>query len=171
MQKKTYHTFKNPILIISSGILLLTALYIFFFTEQFYFFIEEGSIWVRERFGAFYLWLGLATVLFLLVIAFSKVGRLKLGDTKPEFNRWSWIAMLYSAGMGAGILLRCVQEPVFMYLHNPIKNGASSKIVGLEFTFYQWGFTAWAFYGVFALLVAYAVFIRKRHVRLGTSLP
>ncbi len=162
---------KNPILIISSVILLLTALYIFFFTAQFYFLIEKGSIWVREHFGAFYLWLGILSVFFLIFIAFSKAGKLRLGNSRPEFNRWSWIAMLYSAGMGAGILLRCVQEPVYMYLHNPIHTKSAPDIIALEYTFYQWGFTAWAFYAIFALLVAYAVFIRNQHVRLGTSLP
>lgn len=47
--------------------------------------------------------------------------------------------MLYSAGMGAGILLRAVQEPVFMQQNPPIQNNASVEIKALEFTFYQWG--------------------------------
>ena len=130
-----------------------------------------GSIWVREWFGGFYLWLGLICVLFLLAIAISKIGALRLGNSPPEFNRWSWIAMLYSAGMGAGILLRGVQEPVYMLQNNPIQNGSSPQVIALEYTFYQWGFTAWAFYAIFALLVGYAIFIKKDNIRLGTSLP
>ena len=66
--------------------------------------------------------------------------------------------MLYSAGMGAGILLRAVQEPVFMQQNPPIQNGASAEIKALEFTFYQWGFTAWAFYALFALAIGTAAF-------------
>ncbi len=161
---------RNAKLFISTGILLVTALFIFFATGTFYNFIEDVSIWVREWFGVFYLWLGLACVLFLLAIAISKIGSLKLGNSPPEFNRGSWIAMLYSAGMGAGILLRSVQEPVFMFQNNPIQTGSSAEVIALEYTFYQWGFTAWAFYGVFALLVGYSIFIKNDHIRLGTSL-
>jgi len=169
---KFYRTIsKNPLLYLASGSLFLLALFIFFFTAEFYKLIDSGSIWVREIFGGFYLWLGLICVFFLIFIAFSKFGKIKLGKTPPEFDRLSWIAMLYSAGMGAGILLRAVQEPVFMFLNPPINTGAAAEIISLEYTFYQWGFTAWAFYGVFALLIAYNLFVRKSNILLGTSLP
>ena len=79
--------------------------------------------------------------------------------------------MLYSAGMGSGILLRAVQEPVFMFLNSPIETNSTSEVIALEYTFYQWGFTAWAFYGIFALLIAYSLFVRKSDILLGTSLP
>ena len=162
---------KNPLLYIASGILFFLALFIFFFTDFFYELIEIGSVWVREYFGGFYLWLGLLCVFFLIFIAFSKFGRLKLGNSPPEFDRLSWIAMLYSAGMGSGILLRAVQEPVFMFLNPPIETSSTSEVIALEYTFYQWGFTAWAFYGIFALLIAYSLFVRKSDILLGTSLP
>lgn len=161
---------KNHLLLISSGILLFSAITIFLFTGKFYEIIGKGSIWVREWFGGFYLWLGLGCVILLLVIAFSKAGKQRLGNSKPEFTRWSWIAMLYSAGMGAGILLRSVQEPVYMFLNNPIKTNSPKEVIALEYTFYQWGFTAWAFYAVFALLMGYSLFIKKRPMRLGCSL-
>lgn len=126
-------------------------------------------MWVREYFGTFYLWLGLGCVLFLLVIAISKTGRIRLGKSPPEYDRLSWIAMLYSAGMGAGILLRAVQEPVYMYLNPPIATEAAAEIISLEYTFYQWGFTAWSFYGLFALIIAYSLFVEKQDIRLSSS--
>ncbi|MBZ9629330.1 BCCT family transporter [Salegentibacter sp. LM13S] len=171
MKRLSREFLKNPLLYISSGILFFLALFIFFFTEFFYKIIEKGSIWVREFFGGFYLWLGLLCVFFLIFIAFSRFGKIRLGKSPPEFDRLSWIAMLYSAGMGAGILLRAVQEPVFMFLNPPIETGSSSEVIALEYTFYQWGFTAWAFYGIFALLIAYALFVRKSDILLGNSLP
>lgn len=160
----------HAVLVISSGILLMAAIYIFLWTPSFYYYIEVGSIWVRKWFGTFYLWLGLICVLFLLIIAFSPSGKIRFGSSKPEFNRWSWIAMLYSAGMGAGILLRGVQEPVYMYLNNPIATGSKPEVIALEYTFYQWGFTAWAFYTIFALLIGYSVYVQKGSVNLGNSL-
>lgn len=160
----------NYIIKISSGILLLISLCIFLFTSEFYDFIGVGSIWVREWFGSFYLWLGFLCVLFLIITALSPIGFIRLGKEKPEFSRWSWIAMLYSAGMGAGILLRSVQEPVFMYINPPVQTAAPGEITALEYTFFQWGFTAWAFYAVFALLTGIALYVNKDNLRLGTSL-
>ena len=144
-------------------------MFIFGFTNFFYDLIETGSLWVRQYFGGYYLWLGLSCVFFLLILAFSKFGKIKLGKQKPEFNRLSWIAMLYSAGMGAGILLRAVQEPVFMFLNPPIATGEASATIALEYTFYQWGFTAWAFYGVFAVIIAYSIFVQKNDIRLSSG--
>ncbi|WP_373057098.1 BCCT family transporter [Zunongwangia sp. H14] len=161
---------KNPLFYLSTLILIVFSLFIFLFTELFYELIEDGSVWVREIFGGFYLWLGLICVLFLLFIAFSKFGKIRLGNSPPEFNRLSWIAMLYSAGMGAGILLRAVQEPVFMYLNPPIVTSNSNEVIALEYTFYQWGFTAWAFYGIFAIVIGYSIFVEKEGIRLSSGL-
>jgi len=155
---------QRRVLTISIGFLLLFSLLIFIDTKSFYEIIELASLWVRKWFGHFYLYLGLFCVLFLLALAFSPFGKQKLGKSqdRPEFSRWSWIAMLYSAGMGAGILLRAVQEPVFMQQNPPIQTGQSAETIALEYTFYQWGFTAWAFYGLFALIIGYYLFNKKR---------
>ena len=141
-------------------ILLGLAGLIFLFTEESYALIETLSTSIRSYFGRFYLILGLVCVLLLVGLAVSPIGKFKLGRTneKPAFSRLSWIAMLYSAGMGAGILLRAIQEPEFMQQNPPIATETSSEIQALEFTFYQWGFTAWAFYAVFALAIGTAVF-------------
>ncbi|GGW23668.1 glycine/betaine ABC transporter permease [Arenibacter certesii] len=78
--------------------------------------------------------------------------------------------MLYSAGMGAGILLRAVQEPVFMQQHPPYPSQASPDILALVYTFYQWGFTAWAFYGLFAMIIGYFLFVKKRKVLVSATI-
>lgn len=159
----------NGIFLISAILLLSGSVFIFIYTEFFYELIESASLWVRNYFGQFYLITGLLCVVVLLILAFSRFGSTRLGATKPEFDRLSWIAMLYSAGMGAGILLRAVQEPVFMFLNSPIQTGTSAESISLEYTFYQWGFTAWAFYGLFAVILAYAIFIQKKKVLLGRA--
>ncbi len=151
---------------------MLSASFIFINPTGFYYTIERVSIWVRTWFGDFYLYLGLFCVLFILVLALSPFGKQKLGKPQdtPEFSRWAWIAMLYSAGMGAGILLRAVQEPVFMQQNPPIQTGVSSEIIALEYTFYQWGFTAWAFYGLFALIIGYYLFSKGRSALISSSI-
>ena len=88
----------------------------------------------------------------------------------PRHSLWSWVAMLYSAGMGAGILLRAVQEPVFMMQHPPLNINTDKHTMALQYTFYQWGFTAWAFYGLFALIIGYYLFVKKKKVRVSTAI-
>ena len=134
--------------------------------------MDTASLWVRNTIGYFYLYLGLASVVFVLGFALSPWGKIKLGETgnKPEHSLWSWVAMLYSAGMGAGILLRAVQEPVFMARNPPIETTAALEIIGLEYTFYQWGFTAWAFYGIFAAVVGYSLFNKQKKVRISSAI-
>ena len=106
------------------------------------------------------------------MLAISPYGSRKLGkkEDKPEFSTWAWISMLYSAGMGAGILLRAVQEPVFMLHNPPYASPHSPETLGLEYTFFQWGFTPWAFYGLFALIVGNALFVRHKKVRVSNTI-
>ncbi len=148
------------------------TLVVFIATEASYNTIENTSIWVRNYFGPFYLYLGLGCVLLLLGIAISPLGKIKLGkpSERPEHSFWAWTAMLYSAGMGAGILLRAVQEPVFMQQNPPYPSQASPDILALVYTFYQWGFTAWAFYGLFAMVIGYFLFVKKRKVLVSATI-
>ncbi|WP_394747197.1 BCCT family transporter [Spongiimicrobium salis] len=163
---------KRPLLSISIGLVLIFSMVIGVFTEESYQGIEAASIWVRDLFGYFYLYLGLGCVLLVLGIAFSPLGKIKLGkdQEQPEHSLWAWVSMLYSAGMGAGILLRAVQEPVFMQQNPPYASALSAEILALEFTFYQWGFTAWAFYGLFAMVMGYALFVRKKTARVSSTI-
>lgn len=163
---------KNKILTLSLSFLAIAVLLIFLFPTAFYNHIEILSLKIRSVFGRYYLYLGLFCVLFLVLIAISPLGKINLGakGDKPEFSCWAWLAMLYSAGMGAGILLRAVQEPVFMFVNPPINTGASAQIVALEYTFYQWGFTAWAFYALFGLIIGYYLFVKNKSILISESL-
>ena len=153
------------------GLLAAFSVAVFVDTASVYLFIEAASLWVRQVFGRFYLWLGLGCVVFVLAVAFSPYGKQRLGKAAlPQYNLWSWTAMLYSAGMGAGILLRAVQEPVFMQQHQPLFIGTTAEVVALEYTFYQWGFTAWAFYGLFALVVGYYFFEKEKPILISSTI-
>ncbi|WP_299780931.1 BCCT family transporter [uncultured Formosa sp.] len=162
---------KHAILTLSISIIFICTLIVFFATESSYNAIEEASLWVRNYFGYFYLYLGFGCVLLLLAVAVSPLGTIKLGamEAKPEHSLWAWIAMLYSAGMGSGILLRAVQEPVFMQQHPPYSSDLSAENLALEYTFYQWGLTAWAFYALFAMVVGYALYVKRKHVRISAT--
>ena len=120
-------------------------------------------------FGNYYLVLGLLMVLLLLGIAISPWGKLKIGEGPVAYGWFSWIAMLYSTGMGAGLMLRAVQEPVFYFTKPPRTTDLSSEVFALEYTFFHWGFTPWAFYGLFGLMVGYLVYGKGR-LMLSSSL-
>lgn len=141
------------------------------FPEASFHLINTTSIWVRTIFGKFYLVLGFLICLYLLAVAFSPLGNIKIGSGLPEYSSLSWLAMMYSTGMGAGIILRAVQEPVFMMQHPGIDISRSELVHGFEMTFYHWGFTAWAFYGLFALFIAYLLFIKHKNIQLSHLIP
>lgn len=131
--------------------------------------ISSLSEWVREYFGQFYLSIGLGCVLLLILLALLPIGKKKLGnkEDKPEYDLWSWSAMLFSAGMGAGLILRAVQEPVFMFKNPPIQSEGDNHTLALEYTFYHWGFTPWAMYGLFALIIGFYIYVHKEPVLMS----
>lgn len=159
---------KNPLLVFSIVFLSLFSIGIFNHTEYAMKTIEKTALFVREYFGTFYLILGFSCVVFMIILALSPLGKIRLGTSQPEHSLWSWIAMLYSAGMGAGILLRAVQEPVFMQQNPPFKSPLSNETLALEYTFYQWGFTPWAMYGIFALIIGYYLYNHHRNVLMSS---
>lgn len=110
-------------------------------------------------------WFIMLTVSFLLIISFwlalSKYGSIKLGrDTdEPEFSTISWLAMLFSAGMGVGLLYWGTAEPLTHYLLvTEYENSKSAAGISLFLTNFHWGFHAWAIYAVTGLVIAYFSF-------------
>ena len=162
---------KNQIVVVCLIILGLMAFCFIFYPVYSFQIINEASLLVRSYFGKLYLVLGLLILLYLLILAVSPLGKIKLGSGKPSYSVVSWIAMIYSTGMGAGIILRAVQEPIYMMQQSDIEISRAENVHGLEMTFYHWGFTAWAFYGLFALCIAYLLFIKKRNIQLSYLLP
>lgn len=124
--------------------------------------LEEFAALTLYYFGNFYLYLGLFMVLVLVGIALSPWGKKTLGDGPVTYGWFSWIAMLYSTGMGAGLMLRAVQEPTFYYTHPPRHSEWATDVFALEYTFFHWGLTPWAFYGMFGLIIGYLVYGRSR---------
>lgn len=101
-------------------------------------------------------------VVFCLVLAFSKFGQLRLGgkDAKPEFGLFGWFAMLFSAGMGIGILFWSVAEPVMHFDTAPVggHRGPESAQRAMEISFLHWGLHAWGIYALVGLALAFFAF-------------
>jgi choline/glycine/proline betaine transport protein len=104
-------------------------------------------------------------VIFCLYFALSKYGRIRLGgvDAEPEFSTFAWFAMLFSAGMGIGLLFFGVAEPIFHYNAPPIPvvDNAERVRVAMRYTFLHWGLHAWGIYALVGLALAFFTFNRK----------
>ncbi|MCO8164370.1 BCCT family transporter [Pseudomonas sp. 21LCFQ010] len=107
----------------------------------------------------FYLALVSGVLALLIVIAFSRHGSLKLGrpDEAPEFSFAAWIAMLFSAGMGVGLIFWSVAEPVLHYASNPFTAGMTDQAasMAMRITLLHWGLHPWAIFTIIGLGLAY----------------
>ena len=119
---------------------------------------------IFKNFSWFYI-LGFSIFLFfLLTLSISSFGSIKLGmnEEEAEFGFWAWLAMLFAAGMGVGLMFFGVTEPLTHYLSS-ITTGASEhkQQEALLHTVFHWGIHAWAVYAVIALALAYFAFRYK----------
>ncbi|MRX73718.1 BCCT family transporter [Bacillus lacus] len=121
----------------------------------------QGAI--SNYFGWYYLIIVSLFVFVCLYLFVSPIGRIKLGkqEDKPEFSRPTWLAMLFSAGMGIGLVFWGTAEPISHYaVSSPTgTEGTDQGIIdSMRFTFFHWGIHAWAIYGIVALVLAYFTF-------------
>jgi choline/glycine/proline betaine transport protein len=114
---------------------------------------------ILDSFGWFYL---LAVGIFLvavLLLCLGRTGRLKLGpdDSTPDFKFASWVAMLFAAGMGIGLMFYAVGEPMTHFMAPPTAAPRSVEAMreAMSVTFFHWGIHAWAVYAVVGLSLAY----------------
>jgi len=137
---------------------------------------NSANSWISDTLGWYYMLLITAFVVFVLVIAFSKLGTLKLGraEDEPEFGVFPWFSMLFSAGMGIGLVFYGVGEPLTYATigGNPSWEGSDSELRGMAMaqTFVHWGLHPWAVYAVIGLALAYAIHRRGRPVSIRWAL-
>lgn len=127
-------------------------------------FFDDLQNFIVINFGWFYILAVAVFLVFALAMAVSKYGKIKLGpdDSEPEYSYGSWFAMLFSAGMGIGLIFFSVAEPVFHYI-DPPRSGAETQEAfddAMLFTFFHWGIHAWAIYITVGLSLAYFHFRR-----------
>ena len=122
---------------------------------------------IGENFGWFYLLSVNVFILVMLYFAFGKFGSIKIGgvEAEKEFSDFSWMAMLFSAGMGIGLMFFSVLEPVFYFNSVPGYWGAeagtsAAATAAMGQTFFHWGFHPWAIYGLVGLGLAFFSFNR-----------
>jgi len=120
---------------------------------------------VTEEFGWLYVLSVVFFIGFCLWLASSKYGKIRLGDdaSRPEFSNTSWFAMLFSAGMGIGLVFFGVAEPMSHFNSPPVAEAGSvaAARAALPLTYLHWGLHAWAIYALMALGIGYFAFRKK----------
>ncbi len=116
---------------------------------------------LTHRFGVFYLWAGVASLIFLLTIAFSRYGRVHLGapGERPEFSLRSWASMMFCAGVAAGLFYWGTIEWAY-YIDAPpfgLPAGSTEAIEwAATYGMFHWGITGWAIYCLPAVALSYS---------------
>ena len=113
-------------------------------------------------------------VLVSILVVLSPLGRIRLGPDhqKPEFSFFSWFSMLFSAGMGIGLVFWGSAEPLYHYMSPPVGEGrtAESARLAFEIFFFHWGVHAWGTYVVVALSMSYCIFRKGRMAIVSSCL-
>jgi len=127
------------------------------------------------HFKWFYLAMASGVLFFLLYLMFSRYGHIKLGkdNEQPEFSLGSWISMLFSAGMGIGLLFWSVAEPMWHYSSNPFATSGLSQEsaeTAMRISFFHWGLHAWALYIMVALGLAYFAYRKGKPLTIRAAL-
>ena len=124
--------------------------------------------WVVEYFGFFFTTIATVILVFMLFIGFSRYGRIPLGrdDEEPEFSMFSWISMLFAAGMGIGLVFWGAAEPLTFFENPPPGTVEADTLEAMHTAqaqvLYHWGPQAWAFYALVGGAIAYGAFRRGR---------
>jgi choline/glycine/proline betaine transport protein len=157
--KKVNTNFTTTVALPSIILILLLSLFCGLFSNEATAVLIFFKEIIFKNLSWFYVLLVTLFVLFLLFVALSKFGKIKLGadDSEPEYSFFSWIAMLFAAGMGIGLMYFGVSETMAHYA-NPAIGNLDDNLRAKEaqlYTFFHWGIHAWSIYGVVGLSLAY----------------
>jgi glycine betaine transporter len=173
--KKKINHYVTPVFWISMSIISIVVILGIVFPVKFQFVTKQIKNFISIYLGWHYLILVTSIVFFCLFLIFSPVSKIRLGDpdSKPEHSKLSWIAMLFSAGMGIGLVFWGAAEPLSHYaVSAPDGQTGSQKALkdAFQYTFFHWGIHAWAVYAVVALALAYFQFRKKEKTLISVTL-
>ena len=150
----------NPVFFVSSALIIIMVVLTLAFQEQASSVFSATQSFIANRFGWLLILAANIFVLFAFYLAFSRFGKVRIGgqDARPEFSTWAWFAMLFSAGMGIGIMFFGVAEPISHFSTPPFMaeaGTADAAQVAMAVSFFHWGIHAWAVYAVVGLALAF----------------
>ncbi|GGW91108.1 choline BCCT transporter BetT [Alteromonas halophila] len=150
----------NPIPFYGSVIgITIFALWAILFTEAASSVIGQVLTWISSTFGWFYFTVVVAYLVFVIVIALSPWGKVRLGQdhSRPEFNVVTWAAMLFAAGIGIDLIFFCIVEPITQFMAPPVDAGEGAEAArnAIKLTLFHWGVSGWGVYTLVGMSLAY----------------
>ncbi|MBX9334314.1 BCCT family transporter, partial [Serratia marcescens] len=150
----------NPVVFFTSaGLILAFSLMTIFFTDFSGQWITRTLNWVSATFGWYYLLAATLYIVFVVFIAASRFGSIKLGpeQSKPEFSLMSWAAMLFAAGIGIDLMFFSVAEPVTQYMMPPEGDAQTLEAArqAMVWTLFHYGLTGWSMYALMGIALGY----------------
>jgi BCCT family betaine/carnitine transporter len=165
----------NPVFAVSALLVVALVIGTLLFLEEAAILFIDLRAWVTSTFDWFFMISANLFVLFSLVLAFSPLGRIRLGgtDATPRYGYPGWLAMLFAAGVGIGLMFFGVLEPVAHTINTPIgvdpANESAARAVGMAAAINHWGLHAWAIYAVVGLSLAFFCFNRGMPLTLRSA--
>ncbi|WP_280771335.1 BCCT family transporter [Salipaludibacillus daqingensis] len=176
MKKYEYETKKpNIVFYISAPLVAMFVLWGFFGPANLQAVSESALGFTLNTFGWFYMLSTAIFIAFVLFLAISPFGKLKLGkaDEKPEYKFFTWLGMLFSAGIGVGFVFWGVAEPVLYFFDpHPDYVGASEGVraaAGLRYGVFHWALHPWAIFSLVALTLAYVQFRKDQPALISSA--
>src|SRR5215212_5915449 len=168
MRRSAGSTIDPSVFWVSLGISMLFVVWGVFFTDNLSAIASAVLGFLIDTLGWVFILATFAFLIFVAFLAFSRYGRIKLGkdDDEPEFKTSSWVAMMFSVGMGIGLMFYGVAEPISHLTappHGLAKAGtAGAAEVAMEYSYFHWALHPWAMYAVVGLALAYFTFRKGR---------
>ncbi|WP_321468783.1 choline BCCT transporter BetT [Halarcobacter sp.] len=158
----------------SSGIIALLALFASIFPKFADSFFKSLQNVIVQNGSWFYVLTVAIILITVFYLALSKYGDIKLGPdhSTADYSYLSWFAMLFSAGMGIGLMFFGVAEPVMHFLNPPVGEGSTIEAAkeALRITFFHWGLHAWAIYAIVAIILAFFSYRHNLPLTLRSAL-
>ena len=163
-----------PVFYGSAVIILALVIYSVAFQEHAQTVFSTAQAWIITNVSWLYI-LAVALILLMVVLlAFSRYGDIKLGPdhSEPDYSALTWFAMLFSAGMGIGLMFFGVAEPVMHFLSPPTGEGGTTMAAreAMKVTFFHWGLHAWSIYAIVAMILAYFAYRHGLPLTLRSAL-
>ena len=116
-----------------------------------------------DKLGLFYLIVGLGILITSLVIAFSKIGKIKLGnkDEKPQYSFFTWGAMIFTCGLAADILFYSFCEWIYYFDESHVSDLGDINEWAATMPLFHWGPIPWSFYAILAACFGFMIHVRK----------
>ena len=164
----------KPVFLTSAILILAFIIFGAFFNELASEVFGQAKAFVSMRFGWFFIMVVNLTLVMSIYLIFSRYGDIRLGhqNENPEYNLVSWIGMLFSAGIGIGLLYWGTAEPLYHFMAPPLGEPESVAAAkqAMNISFLHYGLHVWALYGMVALSLAYFHYRRGLPLAIRSTL-